>query len=295
MSELPRRGRRQEEEIAMGMRITPSATLLACGVVLMTGSVAAFAQGGGGGRGQMPATKAGPVPRMPDGKPDLQGIWNARAFGAADNVEDHLTDQFGIRAAKGIVIDPADGKIPYKAEALERKKDLFAHHMYEDPEAHCTLAGVPRQMYAPFGFQIFQPKDYIVIFFEAFHAFRVIPTDGRPHLPENVKLYNGDSRARWDGDTLVIDVTNQNDKTWFDMAGNFHSDQIHVVERLTPIDSDTIRYEATVEDPKVYTKAWKIQFDFARNKQPGFELMEFACVEGERDLQHYTESEGGKK
>jgi len=257
--------------------------------------IIALAQGGGGRAGQAPAEKPGPAPRTPDGKPDLEGIWTAKSFGAADNVEDHLTDQFGIRAAKGIIVDPPDGKIPYQQWALDKKKDNFAHHMYDDPEAHCTLAGVPRQMYAPFGFQIFQPPDYVVIFFEAFHAFRIIPMDGRPHAPENVKLYSGDSRGHWEGDTLVIDVTNQNDKTWFDMAGNFHSDAIHVIERLTRIDSDNIRYEATIEDPKVYTRPWKIQFDLGRNKQPGYELMEFACVEGERDLQHYTESEGGKK
>jgi hypothetical protein len=260
--------------------------------MLMISGVSAFAQGGGRGQTGPPP---GPVVRTPDGKPDLQGIWTAKSFGAADNVEDHLTDQFGIRAAKGIIVDPPDGHIPYQQWALDKKKDNFAHHMYDDPEAHCTLAGVPRQMYAPFGFQIFQPPNNVVMFFEAFHAFRVIPMDGRPHAPENVKLFLGDSRGHWEGDTLVVDVTNQNDKTWFDMAGNFHSDQIHVIERFTPLDSDNIRYEATIADPKVYTKPWKIQTEFGRNKQPGYELMEFACVEGERDLQHYTESEGGKK
>ena len=275
------------------MRCT-SLRSLSLGLIFILSSVGARAQGGRG-RGQTPAPKPGPVARSADGKPDLQGIWNAKAFGAADNIEDHPTDQFGIRAGKGVIVDPPDGHIPYQPWAAEKKKDLREHHMYEDPEAHCTLAGVPRQMYAPFGFQIFQPPGNIVIFFEAFHAFRIIPMDGRPHAPADVKLFNGDSRGRWDGDTLVVDVTNQNDKTWFDMAGNFHSDAIHVVERFTPLDSDNIRYEATVEDPKVYTRPWTMAFEFGRNRQPGYELMEFACVEGERDLQHYTESEGGAK
>ena len=108
-------------------------------------------------------------------------------------------------------------------------------------------------------------------------------------------MYEGDSRGHWEGDTLVVDVTNQNDKTWFDMAGNFHSDQIHVVERFTPVDADTITYRATITDPKVYTRPWTIEFPINRNKRAGYELMEFACVEGEQDLQHYTAGEGAKK
>jgi len=264
-------------------------TRSACALVLFLTSGVAF--------GQAPATpaKAGPFKRLPDGKPDLQGIWAAGTFSPADDVEDHPVDRFQIRAGKSIIIDPPGGKIPYQQWALDKKKDLFEHHMYEDPEAHCTLSGVPRQMYAPFGFQIFQPAGYVVIFFEAFHAFRIIPLNGGPHPPESIKMFEGDSRGRWEGDTLVVDVTNQNDKTWFDMAGNFHSDQIHVVERLTPVDADTINYQATITDPKVYTRPWTIGFAINRNKRPGYELMEFACVEGEQDLQHYTAGEGAKK
>ena len=238
--------------------------------------------------------KAGPVARLADGKPDFQGIWTAATFAPADDVEDHPVDRFQIRAGKSIITDPPGGKIPYQQWAADKKKDLFEHHMYEDPEAHCTLSGVPRQMYAPFGFQIFQPAGSVVIFFEAFHAFRIIPLNGGPHAPESIKMFEGDSRGHWEGDTLVIDVTNQNDKTWFDMSGNFHSDEIHVVERYTPVDADTINYQATITDPKVYTRPWTIAFAINRNKRAGYELMEFACVEGEQDLQHYTAGEGGK-
>ena len=265
---------------------------LVCVAILLLVGLGAKAQGGRG-RGQA-GPPPGPVLRLPDGKPDIQGIWDSKTFAPAYDIEDH-PEQFGIPGGKGVIIDPTDGKIPYQPWADKRRKELLEHHMFEDPEAHCTLAGVPRQMYAPFGFQIFQPPGYIVIFFEAFHAFRIIPMDGRPHAPEQVKMFSGDSRGHWEGDTLVVDVTNQNDKTWFDMAGNFHSDEIHVIERLTPLNSNTIRYEATIEDPKVYTRPWKIQFEFGKNTQPGYQLMEFACVEGERDLQHYVESEGGPK
>ena len=242
---------------------------------------------------QTQPTKAGPAPRLPDGKPDFQGIWSAKVFAPADDIEDHPVERFQIRAGASIIVDPPGGHIPYQDWALAKRNDMMEHHRFEDPQAHCTLSGTPRQMYTPFGFQIFQPAGYFVIFFEAFHAYRIIPLDGRPHAPASVKLYEGDSRGHWEGNTLVVDVANQNDKTWFDMAANFHSDAIHVVERYTLADADTIQYEATIEDPKVYTRPWKIAFAIGRNKQPGYQLMEFACVEGEQDLQHYVDTEGG--
>jgi hypothetical protein len=242
-----------------------------------------------------PVAKVAPMPRGRDGKPDFQGLWEVRPPGgnAAYDVEDHLKQVYGIPPGKGVIVDPKDGKIPYLPAADQRKKDLVEHHMYEDPEAHCFLSGVPRQVYAPFGFTILQPAGYTLMLFENFHAYRVIPMDGRPHLPADIKLYDGDSRGRWDGDTLVVDVTNQNDKTWFDMAGNFHSDAIHVVERFTPADVNTINYEATIDDPKTFSRPWTIAFNITRITRPGYEMMELACVEGERDLKHYTESEGG--
>jgi hypothetical protein len=121
------------------------------------------------------------------------------------------------------------------------------------------------------------------------HNYRIIPTDNRPHvLPATVHLFAGDPKARWEGDTLVIDVTNQNARTWFDIAGNFHSGQIHVVERLTPLDQNRIAYEATIEDPQVYTRPWKIAFNITRNTTPNYRQMEFACWEGERDLGLYA-------
>jgi len=242
---------------------------------------------------QAQPAKGGPAPRLPDGKPDLQGIWSSKVFAPADDIEDLPVERFQIRPGKSIIVDPPGGKIPYQDWALAKRNDMMEHHRFDDPQAHCTLSGTPRQMYTPFGFQIFQPPGYLVIFYEAFHAYRIIPLDGRPHAPASVKLYEGDSRGHWEGNTLVVDVTNLNDKTWFDMAANFHSDAIHVVERFTLSDADTIEYEATIDDPKVYTRPWKIAFPIGRNKQAGYQLMEFACVEGEQDLKHYVDSEGG--
>lgn len=252
----------------------------------------AFAQGPGRGRGQTPAK---PFTRLADGKPDMQGYWETANFFTAFDLEAHEKEEFGIPAGKGVIVDPPDGKIPYQPWAAEKKKDLMEHHLFEDPQAHCYLSGVPRQMYTPFGFQILQPQGNVVLLYEAFHSYRIIPLDNRPHIPDGIRLFEGDSRGHWEGDTLVVDVTNQNPGTWFDMAANFHSDALHVIERFTMKDSNTIGYEATIEDTKVYTRPFKIAFNLVRNHASDYEQMEYACVEGEKDLQHYTESEGGKK
>jgi hypothetical protein len=249
----------------------------------------------GRGRGQRKQEKAGPFTRLPDGKPNMQGYWETRNFFTAFDLETHDKAEFGVPAGKGVIIDPPDGKIPYQPWAAAKKKDLIEHHMFEDPQAHCYLSGVPRQMYTPFGFQILQPPGYVVLLYEAFHSYRIIPLDPRPHIPSAIKLFEGDSRGRWEGDTLVVDVTNQNESTWFDMAGNFHSDALHVVERYTPVDANTINYQATLDDPKVFTRPFTIAFALGRNPQADYQQMEYACVEGEKDLQHYTESEGGKQ
>jgi hypothetical protein len=247
------------------------------------------------GRGQVKQEKAGPFTRLSDGKPDMQGYWQTNNFFTAFDLETHEKAEFGVPAGKGVIIDPPDGKIPYQPWALQKKKDLAEHHMFEDPQAHCYLSGVPRQMYTPFGFQILQPPGSVVLLYEAFHSHRIIPLDSRPHIPDAIRLFEGDSRGHWEGDTLVVDVANQNDFTWFDMAGNFHSDALHVIERYTPVDANTINYAATLEDPKVFTRPFKIAFSFGRNTEADYQQMEYACVEGEKDLQHYTESEGAKK
>ena len=242
-----------------------------------------------------PKISTAPFQRLKSGEPDMQGYWATRVFFSAFDLETHDKATFEVPAGRGVVVEPADGKIPYQAWAAAKKKDMIENHPYDDPQAHCMLSGVPRQIYTPFGFQILQPKGFVMLAFEAFHAFRIIPLDGGPHLPAAFKLFLGDPRGKWEKDSLVVDVTNLDGRTWFDMGANFHSDELHVVERFTPQTIDTIRYEATLEDPKVFTKPWKIAFDLGRNKEEGYEQMEYACVEGERDLQHYTETEGAKK
>ena len=148
----------------------------------------------------------------------------------------------------------------------------------------CYLSGIPRVFYQG-GFQILQPPGHVVFLQEFNHAYRIVPLDQRPHLGDNFKLWMGDSRGRWEGNTLVVDVTSNNDKTWWDVVGSFHSDALHIVERYTFVDADTINYDATFEDLKVFTRPFRMSLLLNRNKEPGYELIEFACHEGQESQQ----------
>jgi hypothetical protein len=257
-------------------------------------------RGGRGGRGgpRAPEVPAGPVKRLANGKPDIQGYWNARGGGLFSIEATEARKQIGVNAGKGIVIDPADGKIPYQPWAREKEIDLSENHTIEESDAHCYTSGIPHMVEAQSSFQILQPEGqagYVVMIWEYMHNYRIIPTDGRPHvLADSVHLFAADPKGHWEGDTLVVDDTNQNARTWFDIAANFHSDQIHVVERLQPVDANRIDYAARIEDPKVYTKPWTVAFTLARNMTPNYRNMEFSCWEGEHDVtEKYTlESQG---
>ncbi len=231
-----------------------------------------------------PEVKGGPVPRLPGGKPDLQGVWLVRAPGNSMSMLSVETLPGGRGPRKGVITDPPDGKIPYQPWARQKQQDLAKNHMVEESDAHCLLGGFPHASFTPFGFRVLQPPGEVVMVWEFMHAYRVIPLDGRPHIDAKTRLYMGDSRGRWDGDTLVVDVTNQKARPWIDQAADFHSDAIHVVERFTPLDSNNIAYEATIEDPKVYTRPWKIAYFYSRVLDPKYEALEFACIEGERDI-----------
>ncbi len=221
---------------------------------------------------EMPA-RSQTVPRTPDGKPDLNGIWQVLNTAAWD-IQDH-TGQLGVPPGQGVV---EGNDIPYQPQALAKKKDNFANRQTADPtEANCFLPGVPRATYMPFPFEIVQTRDSIAIRYEFAHASRLIPMNAK-HADGIPSTWMGDSRGRWEGDTLVIDVTNFNDQTWFDRAGNFHSDALHVVERYTMTNSDRILYEATIEDPKVFTRPWKINMPLYRRAEKSVKLLEYECV-----------------
>jgi hypothetical protein len=232
-----------------------------------------------------PAAAPGPVRRTADGKPDLQGFFQADAGGANWGLEPHAAVDL-TPPGRGVVIDPPDGKLPYqpwaRAEAASR---IRPERGYDDPTAHCFVAGVPRSMYVPAPFHIMQTPSHVVIFHERM-SWRTVPLDGRAHLPDTIRLWQGDSVGHWEGDTLVVDTRNLTGKTWLNEVGDVVSHAEQVVERFTAVDADTINYQATVTDPIVYTRPWTIAMPLKR--QPG-ELLEVACHEDNQDLQHLKE------
>jgi len=168
-------------------------------------------------------------------------------------------------------------EIPYQPWAAQRKKENLEHWIDRDPEIKCFQPGVPRAMYMPHPFQIIQNQSKIMMIFQFANAERTIHLNKMESYP-NV-AFMGYSVGHWEGDTLVVDASNFTDATWFDRAGNFHSDALHVVERYTPMGHDVIHYEATIEDPQVFTRSWKISMPLYRRLEPNVELMDFRCVE----------------
>jgi hypothetical protein len=218
--------------------------------------------------GQTPAAKT--LPRTADGRPNLQGIWQVRNRASYD-LQDHAA-KHGMPAGKGVV---EGGEIPYQPWAAAKKQENFVYRQKADPLAQCFMPGVPRIMYMEFPFHIFQTRDHVAMTFEWSQVHRLIYTNGKPG-PVGIEFWMGDSRGRWEGDTLVVTVTDHNDKTWFDMSGNFHSEALRLVERYTMLDADTIQYEVTIEDPKVFTRPWKIGMPLHRVK--GIDrILEYQC------------------
>jgi len=230
-------------------------------------------------------------PRTPSGRPDLQGYWGSRMampFSVEGIPKTHPMLKHPAMpwiAGPGMIVDPADGRIPYQPWAAEIGRNGTNYQQYIDPRATCSTAGVPRLALQDLSL-ILQPAgdDQVVWLFEDHRVHRVIPMGQGPAVGSAIKLWNGVSRGRWDRNTLVIDVTNLNGYTWFDDSGNFYTDAAHLTERLTMIDPGTIHYEVTFNDPKAYTRPWKMAWALVRETKPGVELPEEACWEGERDV-----------
>jgi hypothetical protein len=209
-----------------------------------------------------------------DDKRDLQGIWEAHSTAEA-GLEAHSADA-GIRAGDTVIVDPPDGKIPYQPWALTKKQENFKNRSMADPVSSCYLPGVPRITYMPFPLQIFQTPQYVAIAYEYVHASRTIYMNGSKHL-DDIDFWMGDSRGRWEGDTLVVDVADNNPTTWLNASGDFHSDALHIVERYTKTSPDTLRYEATIEDPKVFTRPFTIRIPLYRHMEKNAQLYEYEC------------------
>ena len=230
------------------------------------------------------------VPRDAYDHPDLNGIW--QALGSAHwDLEAHSARMGsvvemgalgGIPAGLSVVVG---GKIPYQPWAREQQQKNLADWLALDPAVKCYLPGVPRATYMPYPLQIVQGSDTTMIIYEFASASRLIYMN-KPDFENEFESWMGHSRGHWDGDTLVIDVTSFMPDTWFDSSGNFHSDALRVEERFTPISANVLRYEATIEDPNVFTQPWKIQMPLYRRLEENAQLLEYKCVEFAEELMY---------
>jgi len=239
--------------------------------------------------------------RTVDGKPNFSGVWQANNEAHWD-LQAHparpgavmqagvypyeyarvpaapvlaLGAAAGVPGSLGVV--QGDGQIPYKPDAAKIKAENAANWIDRDPELKCYLPGIPRATYMPYPFQIVQSTGKIQMAYTFAGAARTIHLDKVEGPPDDT--YMGHSVGRWEGDTLVVDVTSFNGKNWLDRAGNFHSDAVHVVERYTPITPDVLRYEATIQDPNVFTRSWQIAMPLYRRAEPNAQIIEYPCIE----------------
>ena len=227
------------------------------------------------------------APRTADAKPNLNGIWQALNEANWD-LEAHAAG-FGRVVALGAAdaIPPGlgiveGGPIPYLPAAAAKKKENLEKRLTLDPEIKCYLPGVPRAMYQGMPFQIIQSPNVIMMVFEFAGAVRTVNMGKATEAPAD--SWMGWSNGHWEGETLVIDTTGFNEQTWFDRAGNFHSDALHVVERITARSPDTLNYEATIEDPQTFSRPWKITMPLYKRVERNAQIMEFKCVEFVEDL-----------
>ena len=239
--------------------------------------------------------------RLPNGKPNFSGVWQAlneahwdlQAHDARAGMVTQpgvykfdyarvpaapvvaLGAAAGVPASIGVV--QGDGQIPYQPEAAKIRDENAAHWIDRDPELKCYLPGIPRAMYMPYPFAIVQGADKIHLTFAFSNAARVIHLNKVAGPPDDT--YMGHSVGRWEGDTLVVEVTNFNGKTWFDRAGNFHSDALKLTERYSPISADAIRYDVAIEDPKTFERQWSISMPLYRRLEANATVLDYPCIE----------------
>ncbi len=242
----------------------------------------------------MPACTAPPpegyrAPRTPEGTPDLSGIWQANNTAHWD-LEAHVARQgpvfalgaaFSVPPGLGVV---EGGAIPYLPAALEKKKANAAAWLTLDPEIKCFMPGIPRATYMPYPFQIVQSADSVLMTYEFASASRIVRMNSQEKSP--APAWMGWSIGRWDGESLVVEVSDHMAETWFDRAGNHHTEALKVTERYTALDAVTLQYQATIEDPGVYSAPWTISMPLYRRREPGMQLMEYKCVEFAEELMY---------
>jgi hypothetical protein len=236
-----------------------------------------------------PAAQPYRAPRTADGRPDIGGVWQAMNTANWD-LEAHVARQgpvfalgaaFSVPPGLGVV---EGGEIPYLPAALDKKKANGASWTTLDPEVKCFMPGIPRATYMPYPFQIVQSANDVLMTYEFASASRVVRLNTQEKSP--APSWMGWSVGYWEDETLVIDVTDHMEETWFDRAGNYHSDALKVTERYTPMDANTLQYQATIEDPKVYSRPWTISMPLYRRREPNMQLMEYKCVEFAEELMY---------
>ena len=227
------------------------------------------------------------APRGPDGRPDLNGIWQA-INSAHWDVEPHPAGPGVVRDLGALAATPGGrgvvegGEIPYRSDALATRRENFENRLGRDPASKCYLPGVPRATYMPFPFQIIQSQNHVMIVHEFAGAVRTIYMND--HVPAPAPTWMGWSNGHWEGDTLVVDTSGFNGMTWFDRSGNFHSAGLHVVERFTARSPETLTYEVTIEDPNVFTRPWRMRMPLYRRVDADVQILEFRCVEFVEDV-----------
>jgi hypothetical protein len=229
-----------------------------------------------------------PVPRTAGGKPDLSGIWQG---GGTTGLTFAIGEANAKAARPDATPQPAARRepVPYQDWILPKLQEIRDRRGIDDPSGRCLLVGVPRITSMPLPLKIVQTDGEVIILYETFHAFRIIPTDGRGHPDDLDPSYMGDSVGHWDGDTLVVDVVGFNDKTWIGAGGaTLHSDALHVVERYRRVDYDTITYDVTIEDPKVFTRPFSLPSSYL-SLRPGERIREYECIADNQDLKRFEE------
>jgi len=263
------------------------------GAALLLTTVPLRGQGEGGAPNRAAAPKPWPPQKLSDGQPDVQGVWAAVNAGSTsltnpisggEDFDRRVSGQNIRRPSR--VIDPPDGLLPYQPWAAARQKQQESDYEHPtkpehiDTQHRCLLSGIPRLYTIVPSFRIIQIPGSIVFVWDEYHAYRVIPLDGRPHIASNVKLWMGDARGRWEGNTLVVDTTNMRGAR-LTYIGDFNSENAHVTERMTFVDADNMTYQATVDDPTVFTRPWT--FRISQKRRPDDETWESACWEGNPD------------
>jgi hypothetical protein len=235
------------------------------------------------------------VPRTADGHPDLSGVWQGGSLSFAIGVENAKKAGQAAEEATGkpSITPGQDSGPPYQPWAAAKRKEYLDRRGIDDPIGRCLLPGVPRITAMPMPIQISQTPGQLIILYEAYHGFRVIPTDGRKHPDDIDSSFLGDSVAHWEGDTLIVDVTGFNDKTWLAGVGTIHTEALHVIERYTRSSYDMINYDVTMEDPKAFTKPWVRRS--ALYLRPGERLREYECGENNEDIVRYEKLLKGER